>query len=89
VIVKKSAKGRGKVMTVMGRLVIHNSPAKFPASTDPQSDEALYQEALRQFKGAKEVAAPAPKSAAESAADKALKDAEEGKAVRPKGYFRR
>ena len=30
-----------KVMTVMGRKVIHHSPAKFPASTDPGYDKML------------------------------------------------
>jgi hypothetical protein len=30
-----------KVMTVMGRKVIHHSPAKFPASTDPGIDKML------------------------------------------------
>lgn len=30
-----------KVMTVMGRKVVHHSPAKFPASTDPGIDKML------------------------------------------------
>jgi hypothetical protein len=30
-----------KVMTVMGRKVIHHSPAKFPASTDPGYDKMM------------------------------------------------
>jgi hypothetical protein len=39
--VKKTRGAERKVMTVMGRRVIHNSPAKFPESVDPMSPDAF------------------------------------------------
>ena len=82
-----------KVMTVMGRKVIHHSPPKFPASSDPgvsAEDEKAYQEAMKAFKGEKGGKSIQPAFPASSRdMEKELEEAEKGKQTKPRGYFKR